>query len=98
MGGKASVPRHGGPLIVQDFHPGLAHVHHGLDGDDHAGHQPHAPSGGAVIGNAGVLVELRTYSVADEISYHRVTASFDIRLHRVADIANAVARDSLLNA
>ena len=65
---------------------------------NHAGHQPHAPSGGAVIGNAGVLVELRTYSVADEISYHRVTASFDIRLHRVADIANAVARDSLLNA
>ena len=30
-------------LIVQDFHPGLAHVHHGLDGDDHAGHTAARP-------------------------------------------------------
>ena len=43
-------------------------------------------------------MELRTYSVADEISYHRVTASFDIRLHRMAHIANAVAGTGLLNA
>ena len=37
-------------------------------------------------------MQLRAYAVADKFPYHRVTASFDILLHRGADIADAVAR------
>ena len=36
-------------------------------------------------------MQLRTYSVADEFSYHRVIASFDILLHRVPDVPQPVA-------
>src|SRR5699024_8063804 len=57
-----------------------------------------APAGRAVIGYAGIFVQLRTYSVADEFSYHRVIASFDILLHRVADVPQAVARAGLFDA
>ena len=54
--------------------------------------------GGAVIWNTGVFMQLRTYAVADKFPYHRVTASFDIPLHRAADIADAVARHSRLDS
>src|SRR5699024_5063988 len=64
-------------------------------GNGHAGGQPHAASFCAVIGNTWIFMELRTYSVADEFSYHRVTASFDILLDRTAAIAEASSRNRM---
>ena len=43
-------------------------------------------------------MQLRTYSVADEISYHRVTACFGILLDRMTDVTDPVARNRLGDA
>ena len=52
----------------------------------------------AVIGYAWVFVQFRTYAVADKISYHRVTASFDILLNSVAYVTDTVEGKSLFNS
>ena len=42
-------------------------------------------------------MQLRTYAVADKFAYHRVIASFDILLHRGANIAQPVAGACLVD-
>ena len=69
-------------------------VDHRFNGDCHARKQPWAAAGSTKIGNTGVFMQVRAYSVADELPYHRVTTHLDIPLDGGADIADPAACDS----
>lgn len=84
MSRELSVSSDGSPFVIKNTHIAPALVHHGFNGNSHTRNKPHSSVSSAVIGYAWVFVQFRTYAVADKISYHRVTASFDILLNSVA--------------
>src|SRR6266852_2684787 len=74
-----------------------ARIHHRLDGDNHALLQPRAASFVAIIRQVGLVVHFRSDPVPDELPHHRDNVLLDPALHRVADIAEAVARAHLVD-
>ena len=98
MSSPAAVFRHDSPVIIEPDYFVAALGDHRLDRDGHAGQQPRPASGCSEIGYAGILVQVRAYSVADELPYNRVTTHLDIPLHRGANIADAIARHRRFDA
>src|SRR5882672_424647 len=84
------------PLVAHP-HFRTARVHHRLDGDDHALLQPRAVTFVAIVRQVGLVVHLGADAVPDELPHHRISVLLDPALHRVADIAKAVARAHLVN-
>src|SRR6266850_900377 len=85
-------------------HPLVPHPHfrascidHRLDGNNHALLQPSAVSLVTVVRQIGLVVHLRSDPVSDELAHHRETVLLHPALHRVADIAEPVARAHLVD-
>ena len=98
VGGQLAVSGHNRPFVAQNTGVMCALVYHWFDGNCHSRQKLDASAARAVVGHAWVLVKFRTYAVADVISYHRVTTSFDILLNRTADVADTVQHLRLLNS
>ena len=96
----------GGHAVVGDDRPAVCqHVvlarakrDHGLYGDDHACLQLHAAAAPAVVGHVGVFVHVVADAVAHVLTHHAVAVGLCQRLHRMADVAQVVARNGLLYA
>src|SRR5215472_4473239 len=85
-------------------HPFAAHLHfrtagiyHRFDGDDHAFLQTRAAPRLPVVRKIGLIVHLRSDTVAYKLPHHRETVLLDPTLHRVTDVAQAVARAHLFD-
>src|SRR5216683_2566834 len=89
--GERPILGHDGPFVVQGTDVRTADVHHGLDGERHAGHEPGTTLRLAVIRHLRVLVERRADPVSHQLPHHRVTRAFRHLLHRMADVAHVVA-------
>ena len=86
------------PSSALEHHLGPAGVDHRLDRQHHARHQPRAPARLPEVRHLRVLVQLRADPVADELPHHREAVRLDVRLHRVPDVGDAVARPGLRDA
>ena len=97
VGRERPVPRVDGPVVGPHPHFVGARVHHRLDGEDHALRQLRAGAGLAHVGDLGVLVHLAADSVAHERSDHGEAVLLHPLLHRVRDVAQAVAHPARLH-
>src|SRR6266481_2583285 len=93
-----------GAAIRRFRHPLVPHanfraagIHHRFDGDDHALLQPRAASSITVVRQVRLVVHPRADAVPDELPHHRKTVLLHPTLHRVADIAEPVARPHLVD-
>src|SRR5882724_4321239 len=84
-------------LLVPHTNFRAAGIHHRFDGDDHTFLQPRVAYLVTVVRQIGLVVHPRANSVPDELAYHRKTVLLDPALHRVADIAEPVARPHLVD-
>src|SRR6266702_1432587 len=98
VGGQRPILGDHGPLVVQGADVRAADVHHGLDGEGHAGHEPGAALRLAVVRHLRVLVERRSDTVSDQLPHHRVARYLRHPLHCVTDVAHVVAGPSLGDA
>src|SRR6266436_10203453 len=96
VGRRAAVRRFRHPLIPHP-HFRASRVDHRLDGDHHTLLQPRAASLVTVVRQVGLVVHLRSNPVPDELTHHRETVLLDPALHRIADIAEPVARAHLVD-
>src|SRR5437870_6924875 len=96
MGRGAAFGRFRHPLVSLS-HFRAARVDHRFDGDDHALLQPRAVSLVTVVRQIGLVVHFRANPVPHEFAHHRETVLLHPALHRVADIAEAVARAPLVD-
>src|SRR5271163_353669 len=83
--------------FIPHAHFRRAGVHHRLDRNDHAFLQARAASRIAVIREVRLVVHFGADAVSHEFSHHRVTVLLGPALHRVAHIAEAVARAHLID-
>src|SRR6185295_6140588 len=65
--------------------------HHRLDRHAHPWPQPLAPARRAVVRDLRLLVQVRADAVADELTHYRVAVRLRVVLHRVPDVADALA-------
>src|SRR5882724_2254693 len=72
-------------------------IHHGLDCDDHAFLQTGAAARFTVVRQIGLVMHLGTDAVPDKLAHYRETVLLDQALHRVANVAEAVARAHLFD-
>src|SRR6266568_8193545 len=92
----AAIRRFRHPLIPH-AHFRAARVDHRLDGDDHALLQPRAASLFPIVRQVRLVVHPRSDPVPDKLAHHRKTVLLHPALHRVANIAQPVARAHLVN-
>src|SRR5580704_14608345 len=83
--------------FVPHAHVGLSGVHHRLDGDDHALLQPRTASRIAVVREVGLVMHLGPDAVPHELPHYRIPVLLDPALHRVAYVAEPVARTHLVD-
>src|SRR4030095_7281744 len=96
MGRWTAIGGFGYPLVAHaDL--GTAGIHHRFDGDDHAFLQARTAPGFPVIRQVRFVVHLGANAVPDEFAYYRKSILLDQALHRVANIAEAVAGAHLFN-
>src|SRR6266481_2797638 len=84
---------HHRPFVVQGADVRTADVHHGLDGERHAGHEPGTALRLAVIRYLRVLVERRADPVSHQLPHHRVARAFRHLLHSVAGKSYSPLKD-----
>src|ERR1700719_1688669 len=72
-------------------------IHHGLDCDDHAFLQTRATAWFTVVRQVGLVMHLGADAVPDKLAHYRKTMLLDQTLHRVAHIAEPVARAHLID-
>ena len=87
-----------GPAVLGLGDLAVVLADHGLDGNGHAGHKARAAALMAVVGHFRVLVQLTAGAVAHELADDRETGVLAVALHGIADVADAVAGHSLLDA
>src|SRR6266852_4079287 len=87
---RTSIGRFRHPLAAHlHFRP--AGVHHRFDGDDHAFLQTRPASRLPVIRKVRFIVHPSADAVSHKLPHHRIAVLLDPTLHRVTDIAEAVA-------
>src|SRR5215467_518246 len=91
-----AVSRFRRPLVAHP-HFRAPRVNHRLDSDHHAFLQPRAAPFFAVVRQVGLVVHPGTDAVPDKLPHHRKTILLDPSLHRMADIAQPVARAHFFN-
>ena len=94
MSAHASIRGDCRPAVAQNHNVCLARIHHGLDGDYHAGAKFHALSGFAKVRHLWIFVHVDTDAVAHKIPYYRKTRGFNHLLHREAYITQRCTRVS----
>ena len=87
-----------GPAVLGLGDLAVVLADHGLNGNGHAGHKARAAALMAVVGHFRVLVQLTAGAVAHELADDRETGILAVALHGIADVADAVAGHSLLDA
>src|SRR5437667_454226 len=90
VGGQRPILGDHGPLVVQGADVRATDVHHGLDGERHAGHESGATFRLTVVRHLRVLVERRSDTVSDQLPHHGVARSLRHLLHRVTDVAHGI--------
>ena len=84
-----------GPVVGERPRAPVAHVHHRLDGDDHARAEQRAATGLAVVRDLGVLVHVPADPVADVLAHDGEPFAFDDLLHGGADVGQPRAERDL---
>lgn len=96
MRGQAAVKRFDRPAIRKRFHAPSTGVNHRFNGNRHPAAQSYTASGDAEIRHLGVLVQLFTDTVTDEITHDGKAVFADKSLNSCSDIAYAMLRQRLL--
>ena len=98
MGRQAAVLAVDGPAVGAHPDAPIAHIHHRLDGEDHALLEQVAGARAPVVRDLGVLVHLAAHPVPHQGADHREAVLLDPLLDGGGDVAQAVAGPALLDA
>jgi hypothetical protein len=91
MGGKGSVFGDRCPPICEDFYLRRTGIDHRLNRQNHTGFESETFSTRPIVWDLRFLMECPAYSVADELPYHAVSKAFNILLHSVPNVENAIS-------
>src|SRR5262249_19558359 len=97
MRARLPVHRYYSPAVAQNFRKVCPLVNHWFHGKNVTCLYLGSETRLAVVGDLGVLMHSPTDSVTDVISDNRVTVILSVLLHRPADVAEMIARSTLLN-
>ena len=84
------VPRAHLPAVGALHGASRAHVHHGLDGEYHAGQEFQPRTAAPEVGHIGILVHIASDAVAHILAHHAEARRLGHGLHRVPDVAEAL--------
>ncbi len=94
---RRAVGRDHAPAVVEEPGLGPPGVHHGLDGEDHAGLEGGPRAARPVVGHLGLLVHGRPDGVADVLADHGVAGRLGHVLDGPAHLVEPVPRRELLD-
>ena len=89
LGREAPVAGHHGPFIGQQFDLPLAEIDHRLDGEDHAGFEPQAGVGPAIMQDLRFFMEFPADAVPAILAHDRTAPALGQRLDAMPDRAEA---------
>src|SRR5581483_11109713 len=92
---QAAVARHRGPMILEDLHCALAHIHHRFKRQYHAGLQPRPLTRLAVVRDLRLLMKLPPDAVSDKIGDDREAGGLRNLLDRMRNVRKTVANHRL---
>src|SRR5437773_12075356 len=97
MSAITTVCGHRGPLVIEHAGPGLAGIHHRLDGKHHAFAQPGAVPAGSEVRHLRFFMQPGSNTVSHKLTHYAEARSLNKFLYSRPDITHRVTDPSRLD-